>query len=146
MNEPRPAMISARPCESRSNVAKSWNTRTGSSDDSTLTADVSRMREVRAAAAASTTAGDGHGEVGPVVLPHAEDVEPDLVGQDDLVEQVRHPLLDGERRVGALTERVEAELHQSVASAARSRGPRGISSEAMIAMDPATAENANAAV
>ena len=58
MKEPRPAMISARPCESRSNVAKSWNTRTGSSDDNTLTADVSRMREVRAAAAASTTAGD----------------------------------------------------------------------------------------
>ena len=81
-----------------------------------------------------------------MVLPHAEDVEPDLVGQDDLVEQVRHPLLDGERRVRALTERVEAELHQSVASAACRRGPRGISSDAMMAMAPATAENANAAV
>jgi len=55
-------------------------------------------------------------------------------------------LLDGERRVRALTERVEAELRQSVASAACSRGARGINSEAMMAMNPATAENAKAAV
>ena len=57
MNEPRPAMISARPPESRSSVAKSWNTRTGSSEEMTLTALVRRIRSVRAAAAASTTAG-----------------------------------------------------------------------------------------
>ena len=64
MNDPRPAMISARPSEMRSMVAKSWNTRTGSSDDSTVTDDVSRMRDVRAAAAASTTAGDDTGKSG----------------------------------------------------------------------------------
>ena len=58
MNEPRPAMISARPSESRSSVLKSWNTRTGSSELSTETALVSRIVFVRAAAAASTTAGD----------------------------------------------------------------------------------------
>ncbi len=57
MKEPRPAMISARPSESRSRVAKSWNTRTGSSELSTLTALVSRIALVRSAAAASTTAG-----------------------------------------------------------------------------------------
>jgi hypothetical protein len=57
MNDPRPAMISARPPDSRSSVAKSWNTRTGSSELSTVTALVSRMRSVRDAAAASTTAG-----------------------------------------------------------------------------------------
>ena len=57
MNEPRPAMISARPPEMRSSVAKSWKTRTGSSELSTLTALVSRMRVVRVAAAARTTAG-----------------------------------------------------------------------------------------
>ena len=57
MNEPRPAMISARPPESRSSVAKSWNTRTGSSELSTETALVRRIRFVRAAAAPSTTAG-----------------------------------------------------------------------------------------
>ena len=57
MNEPRPAMISARPPESRSTVANSSKTRTGSSELRTVTALVSRMRFVRTAAAASTTAG-----------------------------------------------------------------------------------------
>ena len=57
MKEPRPTRISARPPDSRSSVAKSWNTRTGSSDDRTVTALVRRMRSVRAAAAASTIAG-----------------------------------------------------------------------------------------
>jgi hypothetical protein len=50
-------MISARPCESRSSVAKSWKTRIGSSELSTETALVSRIRSVRAAPAASTIAG-----------------------------------------------------------------------------------------
>ena len=58
MNEPRPTMISARPPESRSRVAKSWKTRTGSSELRTVTALVSRIRTVRSAAAARTTAGD----------------------------------------------------------------------------------------
>ncbi len=51
-------MISARPPESRSRVAKSWKTRTGSSELITETALVRRMRSVRAATAASTTAGE----------------------------------------------------------------------------------------
>jgi hypothetical protein len=50
-------MISARPPERRSRVAKSWNTRTGSSELSTVTALVRRILRVRAAAAARTTAG-----------------------------------------------------------------------------------------
>ena len=57
MKEPRPAMISARPPEIRSRVANSWNTRTGSSEERTLTALVRRIDFVRVAAAASTTAG-----------------------------------------------------------------------------------------
>ena len=57
MNEPRPAMISARPALIRSTVAKSWKTRIGSSEVITLTALVRRMRFVVRAAAASTTAG-----------------------------------------------------------------------------------------
>ena len=57
MNEPRPAMISARPPESRSSVANSSNTRTGSSELITETALVSRICFVRSAIAASTTAG-----------------------------------------------------------------------------------------
>jgi len=39
-------------------MAKSWNTRTGSSELSTVTALVNRMFFVRDAAAANTTAGD----------------------------------------------------------------------------------------
>ncbi len=57
MNEPRPAMISARPPESRSSVANCWKTRTGSSELSTLTALVSLILSVRSATAASATAG-----------------------------------------------------------------------------------------
>ena len=57
MNEPRPAMISALPPESRSTVENCWNTRIGSSELRTLTALESRMLFVRAAPAASTTAG-----------------------------------------------------------------------------------------
>jgi len=57
MNDPRPAMISARPSEIRSSVANCSNTRTGSSELSTVTALESRIRAVRAAAAASTTTG-----------------------------------------------------------------------------------------
>ena len=57
MKDPRPTVISARPPEMRSSVAKSWNTRTGSSELSTVTALVSRMRRVLAAAAARITAG-----------------------------------------------------------------------------------------
>ena len=41
---------------------------------------------------ASTTAGARDGEVGPVVLADAEDVEPDLVGQLDLLDQVAQAL------------------------------------------------------
>ncbi len=57
MNDPRPAMISARPPESRSSVANCSYTRTGSSELSTVTALVSLIRLVRAAIAASTTVG-----------------------------------------------------------------------------------------
>jgi hypothetical protein len=51
-------MISARPPEMRSRVAKSWKTRTGSSELSTVTALLRRMFFVRVAAAASATAGE----------------------------------------------------------------------------------------
>ena len=90
MNEPRPAMISARPPEIRSSVAKSWKTRTGSSELMTLTALVSRMRFVRARRRGEHDRRRGDDEVRPVVLADAEDVEPDLVGELDLLEQVAH--------------------------------------------------------
>src|SRR6266481_1150248 len=57
MNEPRPATISALPFESKSSVANSWNTRTGSAALSTVTALVRRILRVRAAAAARIIVG-----------------------------------------------------------------------------------------
>ncbi len=81
-----------------------------------------------------------------MVLADAEDVESDLVGQFDLLQQVRHPLFDRERRIGQLTERVDAEFHHSVTGSSRIRGERGTSRDAISASTPATAENANAVV
>ena len=57
MNEPRPAMISARPFEMRSTVENSWNTRTGSSVLNTVTAEPRYKRDDRVAIAASTASG-----------------------------------------------------------------------------------------
>src|ERR1044072_2972809 len=57
MKEPRPRMTSARPFEIASMVEKRWNTRIGSSDDSTVTAEPSRMRLVRLWVPASTISG-----------------------------------------------------------------------------------------
>ena len=121
MNEPRPAMISARPPESRSSVAKSWKTRTGSSELSTVTALVSRIRFVRSAAAREHDGRRRDGEVGAVVLADAEDVEADLVGELDLLDQVAQPLAGADRAARSpgraeLGEGVDAELHQLLSS------------------------------
>ena len=112
MNEPRPAMISARPPESRSSVAKSWKTRTGSSELSTLTALVSRIALRPRGARGEHDGRRRHGEVGPVVLADAEDVEADLVGELDLLDEVAQALGGADRparlRVGRhLGERVD---------------------------------------
>ena len=112
MNDPRPAMISARPPEMRSSAAKSWKTRTGSSELMMLTALVRRMFLVCSVAAASTTAGEETTK--SVVLADAEDVEPELVRELDLFEQVANALggrqRPSRRRVGReLSEGVDAE-------------------------------------
>jgi len=57
MNEPRPRITSARPLEIASIVEKRWNTRMGSSELSTVTADPTWIRSVCAAMAVSTTSG-----------------------------------------------------------------------------------------
>ena len=92
MNEPRPAMISARPPESRSSVAKSWKTRTGSSELRTVTALVRRMRLGPRRRGGQDDRRRGDDEVGAVMLADAEDVEADLVGELDLLDQVAQPL------------------------------------------------------
>ncbi|SKZ44333.1 Uncharacterised protein [Mycobacteroides abscessus subsp. abscessus] len=57
MKEPRPKMTSARPDEIASTVEKRSNTRIGSSELRTVTAEPSRIRSVRAAIAPRTTSG-----------------------------------------------------------------------------------------
>lgn len=57
MNEPRPRITSARPPDSASTVANRWKTRTGSSEDSTVTPEASRIRCVAVAIPASTVSG-----------------------------------------------------------------------------------------
>ena len=76
MNDPRPAMISARPPEIRSSSANSWKTRTGSSELSTVTALERRMRSVRAAIAASAAAGAETRKSGRWCSPTANTLSP----------------------------------------------------------------------
>src|SRR5205085_585083 len=57
--------------------------------------------------------GRGDGEVRPVVLADAEDVQPDLVGQLDLLEQVAEALGGAEAGSGELREGVDPELHDT---------------------------------
>ena len=51
-------MTSARPLEAAFSVEKRWNTRTGSSELSTVTAEPRRMRLVALAMEASTISGE----------------------------------------------------------------------------------------
>ena len=90
-------------------VAKSWKTRIGSSELSTVTALVRRSRSVRTAAAPRTTAGDETTKSGRWC---AEDVQLDLVGEHDLREQVPDALLWRDVAAAQLRERVDPDLHQ----------------------------------
>ena len=54
-----------------------------------------------------------HGEVGTVVLADGEDVEPEGVGELDLLDEVREALLGRDRVGGQLAEGVDADLHAS---------------------------------
>ena len=75
-----------------------------------MTALESRMRSVRAATAASATAGAEIEEVRPVVLADREHVEPELVGQLGLLEQLAHALLRRDAR-GEVGEGGDSKLH-----------------------------------
>ena len=57
MKDPRPSVTSARPFEAAFKVEKRSNTRIGSSDERTVTAEPSLIRLVRPAIVASTTSG-----------------------------------------------------------------------------------------
>lgn len=68
-NEPRPRITSARPFDTAFSVENRWKTRTGSSDDSTVTAVPRWMRLVRLAIAVTVSiSGGGDREIGAVVF------------------------------------------------------------------------------
>ena len=97
MNEPRPAMISARPPDSRSTVENSWKTRTGivRAEDGDRARQPDPLRPLR-----RRREDDGRRRdhvVRTVVFADAEDIEADLVGELDLFHQVAHALLAPER-------------------------------------------------
>ena len=82
-------MISARPSGDEVDlVAKSWKTRTGSSELRTVTALVRRIVRGARGDGGERDGGGGDGEVAAVVLADAEDVEAELLGQLGLLEQV----------------------------------------------------------
>ena len=149
MNEPRPAMISARPSgdqvERREVLEDAHGIVGGEHADRAGQPDALGARGRRG----QHDRGRGDGELRPVVLAHAEDVEPDLVGELDLLEQVRHPLLDGEVRVGQLAERVDAELHllgHRLQPHARPAAGAGPAARRSAPARPRPAEKANAVV
>lgn len=110
-------MISARPPDSRSTVANCSQTRTGSSELSTVTELVSRMRLVFSAAAASRMAGAVRDEVAAVMLADAEHVEPGLVSNLCHLDRLAHPLARGRASagdgiIGDLAERHDSDLER----------------------------------
>ena len=113
MNEPRPSITSARPLERASTVEKRWKTRMGSSELRTVTAEPSRMLLGPGGGGGQEHLRGGHCEVAAVVLPHAEGVKSDGVGQLRLVQQLPQHLgvrLGCRRDVHAdVAERVQAE-------------------------------------
>ena len=119
MNEPRPSMISARPLDSASRVEKRWNTRIGSSELSTVTAEPSRMRFVRAAMAASAISGAEIGEIGAMMFAQADEIDAELVGERGFLDDVAQCLRLRQRPpVGAVhhvAKSVEAEFERAMA-------------------------------
>ena len=88
MKEPRPNVTSARPFDAAFSVEKRSNTRMGSSDDSTVTAEPSLIRLVRPAVAASTTSGADTEKSGRWCSPTPKASTPTLVGQHALVDHI----------------------------------------------------------
>ena len=100
MNDPRPRITSARPFEIALSVEKRWNTRTGSSVLSTVTAEPSRIRRVRRGDRREHHLRRRDREVAPVVLADAERVEAELIGEHGLVHDVaQHARLRLQRAV-----------------------------------------------
>ena len=117
MNEPRPAMISARPPEMRSTRRELLEDANGivraEDADRARQPDPARPRR----RGGEHDRGRRDDEVGTVVLTDAEDVEPDLLGELDLLEQLRHAPLRA--CCPELGERVDAQFHDDAVSPKR---------------------------
>ena len=118
MKEPRPTMISARPLEMRSRVAKSWKTRTGSSELRTVTAEVRRMF-CGARGRGGEKDGGRRGDVFlAMVFADAVDVHAGAIGEFDLLEELVNAFCAefAGRAAGAercLYEAVNTDLHDA---------------------------------
>jgi hypothetical protein len=55
------------------------------------------------------------------MLPDAEHLQPDLLGELRLLEEIAHALLGADGRVRQLAERVDAEFHTQVTTTRRAR-------------------------
>jgi len=84
-------MISARPPEKQVHRGEVLDDPHGSSELSTVTALDSRVSSVLTAAAPRITAGEEWTKSGPVVLTDAEHIEPNLLGELELLHQNRAP-------------------------------------------------------
>ena len=92
VKEPRPSVTSARPFETALSVEKRWNTRIGSSDDSTVTAEPSQIRLRAPGDGGEHHVGRGDREVGPMMLADAEGIDAGLVGQHAFLDHVADDL------------------------------------------------------
>src|SRR5215213_6738040 len=81
VEEPRPATASMRPGAIAAAVASCWNTRSGSSVDSTVTVVPRVIRCVEAAAAVTSDVGEDSGIDRVWCSPNPKKVEPDLLGE-----------------------------------------------------------------
>ena len=86
-------MISARPPEIRSTVAKSSKTRTGSAVLRMVTALARRMRSVTAAIAANTTGGAADRHIQPMMFADRENIETRRIGKLRCRKDLRQALL-----------------------------------------------------
>ena len=101
-------MTSARPPETASRVEKRWKTRIGSSELSTVTEVPSRIRCGLAGDRGQHHVGRADREVGAVVLPDAEEVQADLVGEHRLRDHLPDRLRVADRgAVGAVLQVAE---------------------------------------
>ena len=106
-------MTSARPFDAASRVANRWNTRTGSSELNTVTAEPSRIRSVDQRRQPAGIQGKTANL--PVELTNSKDIDADLIGEyafiDDVPNHLRIRLELTGTILGDITKCVQSELN-----------------------------------